>query len=252
MKTDGREALRGKVPAGLVQLWKAFVCARDEAVDAWEFSLHLLNLLQLGLDVSDLRCLILDGYAEHGQEITTFRDARRRFRRGRNVTFTPKTCFVLTESGARLVQDWLEAPNLARPALLGAAVCAARPASFPASVQVPHWDSVLHVLKFGEWVVKRFRQKAPDQEAILAAFEESDWALQVDDPLPPKDGIVPKQRLHSTIRHLNRHQECELLIFSGDGSGEAVRWAPDVEAVSAKSTHDRRASRPVFVARAIG
>ena len=42
-------------------------------------------------------------------------------------------------------------------------------------------------------------QPARNQEAILAAFEESAWAYHVDDPIPPRGYTPPKLRLHSAI-----------------------------------------------------
>jgi hypothetical protein len=84
----------------------------------------------------------------------------------------------------------------------------------------------LRVLSVGGKAVKKFREPADNQEAILAAFEEEGWPVQVDDPIPPRDEVDPKERLHFTIAHLNEYQEHELIKFHGDGTGEAVRWAP--------------------------
>lgn len=65
---------------------------------------------------------------------------------------------------------------------------------------------------------------APDQERILAVFQEESWPDRIDDPLPPVPGITPKRRLHSTIQCLNRNQKTHLLQFHGDGCGCGVRW----------------------------
>ena len=56
------------------------------------------------------------------------------------------------------------------------------------------------------------------------AFEEEDWPVRIDDPLPPRSGLDPKRRLHDSIKSLNRHQKSRVLRFCGDGSGEGVRW----------------------------
>ena len=85
--------------------------------------------------------------------------------------------------------------------------------------------------------MKQFKEPAPDQELILAAFEESLWAARIDDPIPPRGDITPKQRLHSTIWSLNRRQKDKLLAFHGDGTGEGICWTAVAEAVS---TRDRQ------------
>jgi hypothetical protein len=95
-----------------------------------------------------------------------------------------------------------------------------------ALVELPHWDSVLRVLRFRGKIVKQFKEPAPDQETIFMVFEESNWAERIDDPLPPRGDVAPKERLHHTIWRLNRNQRNKLLVFSGDGTGEGIRWAP--------------------------
>jgi hypothetical protein len=60
---------------------------------------------------------------------------------------------------------------------------------------------------------------------LLAAFEEQHWARRIDDPLPP-GRVDRKERLHDTIKRLNRHQRHRLLHFGGDGTSEGVYWRP--------------------------
>jgi hypothetical protein len=91
---------------------------------------------------------------------------------------------------------------------------------------IPVWDGALRELHWRGRLVKRFNQRAPNQEMILAAFEEEGWPPHIDDPLPQVPGIDAKQRLHDAIKNLNRHQTHRLLRFSGDGTGEGVRWGP--------------------------
>jgi hypothetical protein len=62
------------------------------------------------------------------------------------------------------------------------------------------------------------------QEAILIAFEEERWPPRIDDPLPGSPDLLPKRRLHDTIKSLNRNQKNRLVRFMGDGTGEGVRW----------------------------
>ena len=72
--------------------------------------------------------------------------------------------------------------------------------------------------------MKRYLVPAPNQELILSAFQEQDWAEYIDDPLLPRPGQRPKPRLHAAIRCLNRNQLRPLIRFRGDGSGTRIRW----------------------------
>ena len=92
----------------------------------------------------------------------------------------------------------------------------------PASAS--RWLSGDGTLFLGSQIVKRFTRPSPNQEKILATFEEEGWPERIDDPLPQANGIDPKRRLHDSIKWLNRNQATRLLKFSGDGSGEGVRW----------------------------
>ena len=74
--------------------------------------------------------------------------------------------------------------------------------------------------------MKHFKLPAPNQEAILMAFEEEGWVPRIDDPIPPADDQDAKQRLRDTIKSLNRNQKNRLIRFSGDGHGEGVLWEP--------------------------
>jgi hypothetical protein len=90
--------------------------------------------------------------------------------------------------------------------------------------RLPHWDQQCRVLRVGQYVVKQYKRPSPNQEMILAAFEEEDWPQRIDDPLPPQGEQEPKCRLHDTIKWLNRNHEHGLIRFLGDDTGEGVRW----------------------------
>ena len=46
-------------------------------------------------------------------------------------------------------------------------------------------------VRYRDEIVKRYRVPAPNQELILAAFEEEGWPQLIDDPLPPQDELNP-------------------------------------------------------------
>jgi hypothetical protein len=70
-------------------------------------------------------------------------------------------------------------------------------------------------------LVKAYRRPAPNQELVLAAFEEEGWPPQIDDPLPGSYELDTKQRLHDTIVRLNRNQQ------HGSAKGLCWEWASD-------------------------
>ncbi len=88
----------------------------------------------------------------------------------------------------------------------------------------PFWDRENRVLSFGGQIIRRYIRSSPNQEAVLQAFEEQGWPYRIDDPLPQDHEVVPKVRLHDTIRWLNLKHESRLLRFLGDGTGEGVCW----------------------------
>jgi hypothetical protein len=88
----------------------------------------------------------------------------------------------------------------------------------------PRWDPLRRELTVGGQIVKRFRLPAPNQEAIIMAFEEEGWPPAILDPLPPADEQNGRQRLHDTIKALNRSRLARVIRFLGDGTGEGVLW----------------------------
>ena len=81
----------------------------------------------------------------------------------------------------------------------------------------PAWEARRRELRVGEFLVKKFRVPAGNQELVLSAFEEEGWPAYIDDPLPMKCEIAPKQRLHNVVTRLNGSQLVPILPFQGDG-----------------------------------
>ncbi len=94
----------------------------------------------------------------------------------------------------------------------------------------PSWDRARRVLIFDGQVIKRFNWPARNQELILTAFEEMGWPDRIDDPLPITEGISQKDRLHDTIKCLNRKRLLKTIRFAGDGTGQGVCWRRSDEA----------------------
>src|SRR5262249_37749609 len=93
------------------------------------------------------------------------------------------------------------------------------------SASRPHYDRDRRELSLGGKLVKRLKQRAPDQTLILDAFEEQNWPARIANPLSPRGhGRPRKLRLNPAIYRLNRHQVHSLRHFRGDGTGEGVIW----------------------------
>lgn len=203
----------------LLEEW-AFAC--ELKCSPWDFAVEHSDLRAVGLTGNQLRWLLLRNYVEPRIETTQVSKGHRTFRKFRGCVFTDRTCFVLTEAGAAL----------ARKALPWPAKDSHVDASDPPVPQdlavitrvVPQWDPIRRELRLGRRVVKQFRQPAPAQETILAAFQEQGWPPCIGDPLPPKAEQDAKQYLRNTIKNLNRNQRNRRIRFIGHGNGHQVRW----------------------------
>ena len=94
---------RDMVP-GLRLLLQAHDYARDLAREVWELAVEMDSLKRAGLTSSDLRWLVGKGLAEQAGEITTPRDAARRFEFARSLMFLDSACFVLTPDGVNVAR----------------------------------------------------------------------------------------------------------------------------------------------------
>ena len=200
---------------GICELLKAYKLALDADRDKWDFAVERKVLRRCGLTESNFRWLVCQGIVEHAREITVKEDDKRRFRSTNALKFKKRTCFVLTEEFAQKFMG------------NNAAVIALYPDKVTRiDVEVvPIWDRGRHELYLADFLVKRFRWPAKNQETVLAAFEEERWPTEgVDDPLPPHPDNDPKQRLRDTIKCLNRYQKNRFIRFRGDGTGERVIW----------------------------
>jgi hypothetical protein len=89
---------------------------------------------------------------------------------------------------------------------------------------VPVWDAAQRILSVDGQVVRKYRVPAPNQEVILAAFQEEGWPQRIDDPLSVRGDLEPRQRLNNTIKAINRHRLARVIRFLCDGTGKGVLW----------------------------
>lgn len=178
--------------------------AMDAGRQEVDFALELQALGQVGVDFSVLRWLIAKGLVEHLEDTSQPGGQQRSLKRVKNLSFRPGACFVITEKGRNVLEKL----------------------PFTATVQVvqkPRWDKDRRELWLGDALVKAFRVPAPNQEAVLAAFEELGWPARIDDPLPNRgaDGDI---RLRETIKALNKSQGPGAIQFRADGTGQGLVW----------------------------
>jgi hypothetical protein len=209
---------RQRLCRGLRLLQRSLDYAHGLQRSAWDFSVEIYSLREAGLTNSDLRWLAAMDYVEHAREVHTSQDQARQFKPAGKLTFTRRTCFVLTSKG----EQWMEALGCVPPADPSRDI---RPAAITKSNQrsasKPRWDADYQQLCLGDIVVKEFKIPALNQVRVLAVFEEQDWPPRIDAPLPP--GPEPQSRLLDTIAGLNR-QKNRLIEFTADESARTVGW----------------------------
>jgi hypothetical protein len=194
---------------GIKELIKAHEYATDSGVCVWEFAISQEELRQVGLSTLDIRWLLKKGFAVCREDLTMSGDSDRA---------------VLLE-GCGNQKGWLALTSLGFELLSGAIEPSDHTNNSKRANDIaPCWDALRHELWFNNTMIKRFRLPSPNQEKVLAAFQEEAWPPRIDDPLPHERDLDPRQRLHDTIRSLNRHHRHTLLRFFGDGTGEGVGW----------------------------
>jgi len=199
---------RSDIPQRIQPALEVLIEARRYALqtqsEIWEFAVELDELLKFGLTPNDFRWLVRKGLVEHQLEVTLENDNGRAFRQTGDLAFPARTCFILVDD-TLLSESQDGTPK-------------------PDACGKPRWNCETRELRFQNEIVKHFKWRAPNQERVLAAFEEDGWPPRTDDPLPPQQNQDAKRRLSDTIRCLNRKQINKRILFHGDGSGEGIRW----------------------------
>ncbi len=237
LHNSARRSIPVKLNPMMAELVEAYEYATDLQVDVWDFAVSIHRLLELGANSNDFRWLTRKGYVKHAKEVTRIEDERREFRPTGDLTFSRRTCFVLTDLGMTVARMLRTNPSeLVIPASASDGIDQTADATIQAAL-VPDWDPDLRKLRVDGQIVKRFKWPALNQEAVLCAFQEEGWPEKIDDPLPPQLEQDPKRRLADTIKCLNKNQKNRLIRFHGDGTGEGVVWeliGPHRQVVPAK------------------
>lgn len=207
-------------PEALLLALRAYALAHDAGADPWQFALAVRELAGAGLTATDVRWLVLKGYASLAKEVTTPGDPERQFRPLPFTAWSASSCLALTEAGA----TELGRRVTTKPASGSEPQGGGDSPTLADGASRPRWDAGRRELLVGDTVVKRFRVPAANQELVLQAFEEDGWPSCIDDPLPPAPGIDCQHRLRATIKSLNRSQSVPLIRFHGNGGGQVIYW----------------------------
>jgi len=233
-----KEKPHGQLSASIAKavrwLEKARHYALETARNPWDFAITIAELRRTGVSENDLRWLVCQGYIEHAKEIPST-SGERAFDQRVSLRFSKSSAFVITDTGlaqglesAATAVACEEKPNSARQPAQPIAQSVHWSTDFPLNrfgQRIhPKWDRDRRELRLAGQVVKVFKLPSPMQETILMAFEEESWPPRIDDPLPMHPDLLPKRRLHDTIKSLNRNQKNCLIRFMGDGTGEGIRW----------------------------
>lgn len=85
---------------------------------------------------------------------------------------------------------------------------------------VPQWDAERRELLFRGQIVKKYRQPAKNQVAIIEGFQVAGWPTRIDDPLPYTRNGDARQRLADAVLALNKNVA---ILFELDGR-QGVVW----------------------------
>jgi len=206
-------------------LRQASFYSEQTSTDRWEFAVNIQELRRYGISENDLRLLMRLEYLLHACETTADGAIGRRFRHTRELSFSDRSCFVLTATG---INALLGRPSASLPGGQPiSSIIKISPASRSIQPQaIPSWNRSHRILMLNGQLVRRFKRHAVNQELVLTAFQEDGWSTRIFDPLPPLASEDNKRRLSDTIKCLNRGQANQIIRFRGDGTGEGVTWEP--------------------------
>jgi hypothetical protein len=195
----------------------------------WHFAIDLDDFYRVGVFKFDLRWLLMSDLVEHATEVLDFNHPDRKFQQLPKHIVPADARFILSDVGvAKLSRLTTGTSDITQRAngfsQLENGHQQTPPIETSIARLVPEWDAEDKVLRFNGAVVKQFTFPAPNQEAVLAAFQEEHWPRRIDDPLHPTSEQDARRRLNDTIRYLNQKMVNPFIRFRGDGTGTGVAW----------------------------
>ena len=90
---------------------------------------------------------------------------------------------------------------------------------------IPVWDGERE-LRYKGVLVKLYEREAPEQQRVLAAFEEQGWPALIENPRQHLDGDNLKAQLKSLVNNMNCGMQRPLIEFLSRDAGHMVAWRP--------------------------
>lgn len=97
--SPGAIELTSSMRRGIEMLSVAYGYAREVERDDWEFALEIQSLAAAGVNNSELRWMVCMGLVRHAEEKIHDGAGGRMFHAVGDVTFSDRSCFVLTDRG---------------------------------------------------------------------------------------------------------------------------------------------------------
>jgi hypothetical protein len=205
-----------EVLLAVLLLWQHYRFAKTAGENPWDYAVSEATLRAIGIADYQLRGLIEAQFIDYAiHSAPRFQDAPAPMTHP--SSHGAAQVYTLTDAGAAFVEEVLVTVESKKG-------FTAPPGNNHAPHAKPHWDAERRELSYRGVIVKRFHKPAPNQELILAAFEESGWPQRIDDPLPPQGDIVPSVRLHDTLGRLNRTLQNSIIHFGQNGNGQVIYW----------------------------
>jgi hypothetical protein len=204
---------------GYRELFNVCSKGRGQRTDVRQIPVPLSWLCELETGKDILLWMLFHAHVEHFRVIPKA-DGGTELQPANSLHISPNSLFSLTEDGAAFAAGFLgDGPCPNESPVLSTAWD-----RFLREDLVPHYDADGRTFRWGAHTLKHFRQPATNQELILLTAEELNWPAWFDDPLPKRSRKSTKERLHDTIKDLNRRQRPHLFHFKGDGTGTRVGW----------------------------
>ncbi len=212
--------LAERVSSGLCLLLYAYTSAIDAGRPIVDLALTIGELRAVGTKDCDLRWLVAKSYIGHFVEVHIPARLNPKLRPSKSVRIGNTSCFALTQCGLPLAIQMADRylvesmPRAAEPELSRTGIVDLRPT----------WDQSRRHLSVGTVVVRRFHGRVSQQEHLVIAFHEEEFADKIDDPLPPTPGVDSKDRLYRAVYRLSQSIDPPLIKLECTSLRTALYW----------------------------
>jgi hypothetical protein len=218
-----RRRMRKSETAFLIRCYGALLAARLLAEKKQQEPDQSPVLLSVFGDIDEstdlIRWMVYQGHVEHMRPLAALGAGKKAWQRIDSLRFNNNSALAITPKGVAYAEEFMSLGLSADPQVRKAA----RQGLWIGRL-APHYDQEAREFRWGCHLLKHFAQPSENQVLLLTAAEEQHWSDWFDNPFTGGEGIKPKERLHGTIRDLNRNQKRYFIHFKGDGTGKVAGW----------------------------